>query len=281
MPGAPRLNSVARMDYQHLEIEKDARVATLWLNRPDKLNAMSQDIWDDIPAAVDELDADDEVRVIILAGRGEAFTVGIDVDLLASLNPSGPSPAAGNLELYRTIKRLQRTVSAFADTAKPVIAAVHGYCLGGGANLISACDIRLASADAVFSIRETKMGLVADIGALQRLPAIVGNGVTAEMAMTGADYTATWAVERGLVSQVFDDHEALMKGARDLADQIAANSPLVTQGIKRIIQANDGRTIDQALDYMAQWNSSFLVSNDLMEAMNAFMEKRDPDYTGT
>lgn len=269
------------MVYQHLEIERDGHVATLWLNRPDKLNAMSEDIWVDIPDAVEALDADSEVRVIVLAGRGAAFTVGIDVNLLAGFNPAAESPAVGNFELYQTVKRLQRTVSCFADTAKPVVAAVHGYCLGGGVNLISACDVRVASTDAIFSIRETKMGLVADIGALQRLPAIVGNGVTAEMAMTGADYPASWALERGLVSQVFDTPEAMQAGAMDLAHQIAANSPLVTQGIKRIIQANDGRTIDQALDYMAQWNSSFLVSNDLMEAMNAFMEKRDPDYTGT
>jgi enoyl-CoA hydratase len=269
------------MAFEHLEIERDGRVATLWLNRPDKLNAMSADIWVDIPRAIEDLDADDDVRVIILAGRGDSFTVGIDVNYLAALNTSGPSPAAGNRELYQTIKRLQKTVSCLADTAKPVIAAIHGYCLGGGANLISACDIRMASADAIFSIRETKMGLVADIGALQRLPAIVGNGVTAEMAMTGADFTASWALDKGLVSEVYEDRAALMSGTRELARDIAANSPLVTQGIKRILQANDGRTVDQALDYMAQWNSSFLVSNDLMEAMSAFVEKRDPEFTGT
>lgn len=269
------------MTYEHLEIEKSGHVATLWLNRPEKLNALSEDMWADIPAAVRELDKDDNVRALIVAGRGNAFTVGIDVNMLARIQPTGDSPAAGNLELYRTIKRLQETVNCFADTAKPVIAAVHGYCLGAGANVISACDIRVASNDAVFSIRETKMGLVADIGALQRLPAIVGNGVTAEMAMTGGDYPAEWALQRGLVSEVYDDVDSLLTGARDLAGEIASNSPLVTQGIKRILQANDGRTIDQALDYMAQWNSSFLVSNDLMEALNAFMEKRHPDYTGT
>jgi enoyl-CoA hydratase len=109
----------------------------------------------------------------------------------------------------------------------------------------------------------------------------VGNGVTSEMAMTGADYQADWALEKGLVSRVFDDRDGLFEGAAELAAQIAANSPLVTQGIKRIIQANDGRTVDQALDYMAQWNSSFLISNDLREAMNAYVEKRDPDFTGT
>ena len=162
-----------------------------------------------------------------------------------------------------------------------MIAAIHGYCLGAGANLISACDMRFASADATFSIRETKMGLVADIGALQRLPAIVGDGVTAEMAMTGADYPADWALKRGLVSRVFDDPEKLMMGVGEIAGEMASNSPLVTQGIKRILQANDGRTMDQALDYMAQWNSSFLISNDLLEAITAFTEKRKPDFTGT
>jgi enoyl-CoA hydratase len=278
---APTRRYPAAMEFEHLEIERDGYVATLWLNRPDKLNALSEDMWRDIPEAVAELDDDATVRVIVLAGRGKAFTVGIDLNLLTSLQPSGPSPAAGNRQLYTEIKRLQTTVSCLAETAKPVIAAIHGFCLGAGANLISACDIRLAASDATISIRETRMGLVADIGALQRLPGIVGSGVTAEMAMTGADYPASWVLDRGLVSRVYDDQDALMAGAREVAAEIAANSPLVTQGIKRILQANDGRTIDQALDYMAQWNASFLVSNDLMEAMNAFLEKRDPDFSGT
>jgi len=269
------------MGYEHLEIERAGHVGTLYLNRPEKLNALSEDLWADLPAAVAELDADDAIRVVVLAGRGKAFSVGIDLALLATLRPDGASPAVANRALYETIKRLQRTVSSLADTAKPVIAAVHGFCLGAGTNLISACDVRIASQDAVFSIRETRMGLVADIGALQRLPAIVGAGVTAEMALTGDDYPAGWALARGLISEVFADQEALMIGASVLAERIASNSPLVTQGVKRILQANEGRTMEQALDYMAQWNSSFLISNDLMEAMSSFVEKRDPDFTGT
>jgi len=125
------------------------------------------------------------------------------------------------------------------------------------------------------------MGLVADVGALQRLPAIVGNGVTLEMALTGADYPASWALEKGLVTRVFPDRETMIEGAMELGSSIASNSPLVTQGVKRIVQANDGRTIDQALDYMAQWNAARLLSNDLEEAMKAFIEKRDPTYDGT
>jgi enoyl-CoA hydratase len=269
------------MAYQHIEVERHGHIGSIWLNRPDKLNALSADMWDDIPSAVTELDEDDAVRVIILAGRGRSFTVGIDVGLLTSLRPRGHSPATANMELYNTIKRLQHTVNSLAETPKPVVAAIHGHCLGAGANLISACDLRLAASDALFSIRETRMGLVADIGALQRLPAIVGNGVTSEMALTGADYPADWALDNGLVSRVFPDHESLLNGAMDLASQIAANSPLVTRGVKRALQANDGRTVSQALEYIAQWNAAFFISNDLMEALGAFNEKRDPDFTGT
>lgn len=269
------------MGYEHIEVERHGHIGTIWLNRPDKLNALSADMWDDIPSAVDELDEDDAIRVIVVAGRGRSFSVGIDVGLLASFRPDGPSPATANMELHDTIQRLQGTVNSLAETAKPVVAAIHGHCLGAGANLISACDIRLAAADAVFSIRETRMGLVADIGVLQRLPGIVGNGVTAEMALTGADYPADWALDNGLVSRVFPDQETLIEGVMDLASQIAANSPLVTQGVKRALQANDGRTVSQALEYMAQWNAAFLISNDLMEALGAFAEKRDADFTGT
>lgn len=268
------------MSYEHIEVETDGHVGTIWLNRPDKLNAMSIDMWDDLPDAVTDLDGDDGIRVIVLAGRGRSFTVGIDVGLLASIQPSGNSPAANSKEVYATIRRLQGTISCLADTAKPVIAAIHGHCLGAGANLISAADIRIASSDASFSIRETKMGLVADIGALQRLPSIVGDAVTAEMALTGDDYPAEWALARGLVSEIFEDRETLMSGAYDLASRIAVNSPLVTQGVKRVLQANDGRSLDQRLDYMAMWNAAYLVSNDLGEAMASFVEKRDPNYRG-
>lgn len=268
------------MGYQHIEIDQDGHVATLWLNRPEKLNAMSADIWADIPAAMESLDADDSVRVVIVAGRGEAFTVGIDLNMLASLKPSGSSAAEENMQVYEKVKELQNTATAFAISPKPVIAAVHGYWLGGGMDLITACDIRLASRDAIFSVRETRMGLVADTGVLQRLPAIVGPGHTAELAFTGEDIDAARAKEIGLVNDVFDDPETLLDAAKTLAGEIAGMSPLVTKGVKKVLAANNGRTVDEALDFVAQWNASFLFSNDLMEAMNAFVEKRDPDFKG-
>ncbi len=268
------------MGYQHIEIEVDNSVATLWLNRPEKLNAMSEDIWSDIPEAMATIEDDAGIRAVILAGRGEAFTVGIDVSMLASLSPQGASQAVANKNLYKTIKRLQRTASVFAESLKPTIAAVHGYCLGAGMDLITACDIRLASSDAVFSIRETRMGLVADIGTLQRLPEIVGAGHTAEMAFTGADIDARRAEEIGLINHVLDSRASLQERAKTLAEQIAANSPLVVDGAKQVLAANRGRTVEQALDFVAQWNASYLLSNDLMEATAAFVEKRPPDFRG-
>lgn len=270
------------MGYMHLDVARADGVATVWLNRPEKLNALSEDMWADLPSAIGELDDDEDVRVIVLAGRGPSFTVGIDLGMLASLQPSTETSAARvNLDLYRQIKRLQQTAGCLADTAKPVIASIHGHCLGAGMDLITACDIRLATVDSVFSVRETRMGLVADIGTLQRLPSIVGSGVTTEMALTGADYSADWALAKGLVTSIHDGVESLQTATAELAQQIASNSPLVTHGVKRVLQANDGRTLDQALDYVAQWNSSFLLSDDLMEAMSAFMDKREPDFRGT
>lgn len=285
MPSGERATTLRRrlraMGYDHVEIDATDGVGWLWLNRPDKLNAMSEDMWADIPAAMAELDADESVRVIVVAGRGKAFTVGIDLMMLGSLQVDARSEAEKRAKLYGEIKRLQKTMSAFADAAKPTIAAVHGYCLGAGIDLITACDIRIASSDATFSVRETKMGLVADVGTMQRLPRIIGPGHVAELVFTGRDIDAAEAGRIGLVNRVYEDAQALMAAAHEMAEEIAANSPLVVQGAKQVLAAEADMSIQAALDHMALWNSAFLWSNDLNEAMMAFMERRPPDYTGT
>ena len=178
------------------------------------------------------------------------------------------------------VLRLQDAITAVARCPKPVIAAVHGYCIGGGVDLIAACDIRLASADAVFSVREAKMAIVADLGSLQRLPAIVGPGHLAELAYTGKDITAERAKEIGLVNDVAADADGVLKSARAMAAEIASNSPLAVQGTKAVLAANEGRTVAEGLDYVATWNAGMLASDDLTEAVTAFMEKRTPKFTG-
>ena len=184
------------------------------------------------------------------------------------------------MRLYREIRRLQGSISAVAACRKPVIAAVHGYCLGGGIDLITACDVRLASADAVFSVRETKIAIVADVGTLQRLPRIIGSGHVAELVYTGKDIDAERACQMGLVNAVHADRESAVAAALDMAAEMAANSPTAVQGAKEVLRACADMTVDEGLDHVALWNSAFVFSDDVTEAMTAFLEKRPPHFTG-
>lgn len=266
-----------------LEVERRDHVAIVWLDRPDKLNAMAPEFWDDFPAIIEALGADPEVRVVVIAGRGRAFTVGLDLATFGPelANPEAAAAVADRMALYRRIKRMQHTFSSLAACPQPVIAAVHGYCLGGGVDLITACDIRLCTADAVFSVRETKLAMVADVGTLQRLPRIIDPGAVAELVYTGRDFTAAEALEMGLVRRILPDRDAVVKEALAVAEEIAANSPLAVQGAKAILRAADGKTVEEQLDYMALWNAAFISSNDFAEAALAFLQKRDPDFTGS
>ena len=263
-----------------IQTEISGHVGRVILNRPEKLNAFAEAMWQGFPGAVAELGANPEVRVIVISGRGPAFTVGIDLEMLSGLAPQGRSDVDSRRLLMTRIKELQKTFSSLADCPKPVIAAIHGYCLGAGIDLITACDIRWASADASFSVRETRMGLVADVGTMQRLPKIVNPGHLAELIYSGRDVDALEAFAMGLVTRVFDTKEELETEVMQLAEEISANSPLVVEGAKAVLAAGEGRSITEALDYMALWNAAFLVSEDLGEAMAAHLEKRAPRFEG-
>ncbi len=283
------MEETARFESPVLTIEPDGEVATLWLDRPEARNAMGVDLWRDLPRAMAVLAGDAAVRAVVIAGRGPHFSVGLDLKTMGGLLAGGgdtsdggssASSAARARGARTEVLRLQDAITAVARCPKPVIAAVHGYCIGGGVDLIAACDIRLASADAVFSVREAKMAIVADLGSLQRLPAIIGAGHVAELALTGKDISAERAKEIGLVNDVAADTDGVHKAARSLAAEIAANSPIAVQGTKAVLAANEGRTVAEGLDYVATWNAGMLASEDLVEAVTAFMEKRPPKFTG-
>jgi len=275
-----------------LSIEQDEWVATVWLDRPEARNAMGVDLWRDLPVAMEAVSRDQRVRAVVIAAKGPHFSVGLDLKAMGNLLAGGgssaeadgaaapPSMAARARGARSEVLRLQDSITAVARCPKPVIAAVHGYCIGGGVDLIAACDIRLASADAVFSVREAKMAIVADLGSLQRLPSIISAGHLAELAFTAKDISAERAKEIGLVNDVAADVEGVLKAARALAAEIAANSPVAVQGTKAVLAANEGRTVAEGLDYVATWNAGMLASDDLVEAVTAFMEKRTPRFTG-
>ncbi len=266
--------------YEFFAIDRDEHIATLWLAKPERRNAMGPAFWDELPRVMDELAADDTVRVIVVAGRGPHFTVGLDLKSMGGQIAEGGGGVAGRRRLLDMILRLQGSITSVARCAKPVVAAIHGYCLGGGIDLITACDIRLAAADAVFSVRETRMAMVADVGTLQRLPAIVGKGNAAELALTGDDITAEQAHAIGLVSHVYPGQTETLAAAHALAARIAANSPLAVTGTKRVLAYCEDKSVEDGLDYVATWNAAFLASEDLGEAVAAFLEKRAPTFRG-
>lgn len=264
-----------------LTIERDGDVAVLWLDAPERRNAMGPAFWEDLPEAMRELGDDSGVRAVVMAGRGPAFSVGLDLKAMGPQFAEAGGGSAARTTMYGDIRRLQRAISTVADCPKPVIAAVHGWCLGGAVDLVTACDVRLAAADAVFSVRETKVAIIADVGTLQRLPRLIPAGHVAELVFTGKDVDASRAREIGLVNDVYEDAEATVAAARAMAVEIAANSPIAVQGSKAVLRASGEMSLEQGLDYVAVWNSAFLVSDDLREAMTAFMERRPPRFTGT
>lgn len=265
-----------------LTVQTDGPVATVTLTGPGRGNRMGPEMWQEIPEVFARIDTDASIRAVVLRGSGQHFTYGLDLVAMAPelgvLLEGGL--AADRLALLALIERMQRTTRAVADCRKPVIAAVHGCCIGGGMDLVSAADTRMCSADARFSVREVKLAIVADVGSLQWLPHLIGQGWTRRLALTGEDIDAATAIRIGLVEEVLPDPDALFAAAARLAAQIADNPPLVVQGVKRVLSYGMGRPPEESFRQVALYNAATLPSEDLREAVAAFMERRGPVFKG-
>jgi len=275
--------STSAKSYESVTIERTDTVAEVVLTGPGKGNAMGPAFFRELPEVFTELDRDDAVRAVVLRGKGGVFTYGLDLKAVApTLMPllSAENLAKERTQLLRLIGEWQRAADLVERCTKPVIAAIAGPCIGGGIDIAAACDVRLCSRDARFSVREVKVAIVADLGSLQRLPRIIGHGHTRELAFTGKDIDAERALRIGLVNDVYDDEVALLAAARAMASEIAENPPLVVQGVKQVLSYGEERRILDGERYAAVWNAAFLASRDLAEAMAAFMEKRPPRFTG-
>ncbi|ANW62363.1 MULTISPECIES: crotonase/enoyl-CoA hydratase family protein [Mycolicibacterium] len=269
--------------YESLSVDITDHVAQVTLLGPGKGNAMGPAFWNELPVVFRALDADPQVRAIVLTGSGRNFSYGLD--LAAMGDTLGPMMADGALarpraDFHARLKTMQDSITAVADCRTPTIASVHGWCIGGGVDLISAVDIRYASADAKFSVREVKLAIVADVGSLARLPRILSDGHLRELALTGKDITAARAEKIGLVNDVYDDADAALAAARATAAEIAGNPPLVVQGIKDVLDEQRTADVAASLRYVAAWNSAFLPSKDLTEGISAMFAKRPPEFTG-
>ncbi len=267
------MNEIARF-----KVDTDKHVAWLTLNRPEKLNTMGIGFFSELSEHMEKFDRDPSIRAVIVKAEGRCFSAGTDLEAAESVLSGN---AADQREGTRmAIMALQAAFSRIEQCRKPVIAAIHRHCIGGGIDLISACDIRIATRDAVFSIRETRMGIIADLGTLQRLPYIIGHGWFRELALTGRDFTADEALQMGLITRVCEDRESLYTDAEKIASQIAQCPPLTVQGTKEVILHSRDYGIQAGLQYVAQKNAAALPSEDVQEAVTAFMEKRKPKFKG-
>ncbi len=266
--------------FSTLTLSLDGHIADIHLNRPDRSNAMSEAMWQEIRQAFDWVDATPEVRVAILGGAGRNFCAGIDLAMLGGIRQriAHQDAARSREALRRLILDLQDCLSSIERNRKPVLAAIHGACVGGALDLVTCCDMRYAAADAVFSIKEIDIGMVADVGTLQRLPRLIGQGMARELAYTGRPVAAEEAARLGLVNACFGSPAELAAGVRQIARTIAAKSPLAVRGTKAVLNYSRDHTVAEGLDHVAGWNAAMLLSADLDEALAAGKEKRAPRF---
>jgi len=264
------------MQWQTFDVELQGKVALVRFNRADKANALNQTMWQELQSVMEWADAEPTVRAVVLAGQGRHFCSGIDLSMLMGIQGAIADECEGRQreKLRRLILQLQDNVSSLERCRKPVVAAIHGACLGGGLDIALAADFRFAAADAVFGVREVDIGMVADVGTLQRLPGVVGQGMAREMALTGRDVGAEEALAIRLVNRILPDADSVLAAALETAQLMAGKSPLAVRGSKEMLNYGRDHNVADSLNQVATWNAAMLLSEDIQKAGMAVMTKQ-------
>jgi len=265
------------MSYTCFDVEITGKVAHVRLSRPDELNTMTPAFWRELPEIVTRISEDASARVVVISSTGKHFSAGMDLSVFLGdgLVADDAEPGRRNARLRSNAKVLQWSFTALEKARVPVLAAVQGGVIGGAVDLVTACDMRYASADAFFCVQEINIGMTADVGTLQRLGTLVPEGFAREMAYTGRRVPAARAYEVGLVSEVYTDHESLVAGVLDTAAEIASKSPLAVWGTKVAMNYARDHSVDDSLEQIATWQSGMFQPADMAEAFAAKSEKRD------
>ncbi|HJV07830.1 MAG TPA: crotonase/enoyl-CoA hydratase family protein [Chromobacteriaceae bacterium] len=268
------------MNLTTLTCEQQNSIALIRFNRPDKANALNAAMWQELQQAMEWADLEPSVRAVVLAGQGKHFCAGIDLAMLMEVQSSirETCEARKRENLRRLILALQTSVSSLEQCRKPVIAAIHGSCLGGGLDIALAADFRYAAANSVLGVREIDVGMVADVGSLQRLGRICGEGRAREWVLTGRDIGAHEAWQGGLVNSLYDDADSTLQAALTTAQLIASKSPLAIRGSKEILNYSRDHSVADSLNYVATWNAAMLLSEDLQKAGMALMSKQTAEF---
>ncbi len=266
--------------YSSLQLEISEHIAQLTLNRPEAYNSMNRAFWQEFPQALRDLARAEDVRVLVIASTGKHFSAGMDLDVFSQPDPRMFSGEPGRRAEFmrRLVLELQDCFTALENLRMPVLAAVQGGCIGGAFDLVCACDSRYCSTDAYFCIKETQLGITADLGTLQRLPTLISPGLARELAYTARHLSAAEAQTSGLVNQVFADTDSLLAGVLHIAQQIAAHSPLAVAGSKTLMNYARDHSVADSLAYTAAWQAGMFQPADIMEGFAAKMQKRAPAY---
>ena len=245
------------MAYETMCLKIEDGIAHVELTRGSEFNTMNKAFWPEMVKIFGEIENDPLARVVVLSGQGRHFTSGLDLnDFTAGLTATEGEPARSAEALRRTILNMQETMSVLDRCRLPVLAAIQGACIGGGIDLISACDIRYCTEDAFFCVQETNIGMTADVGTLQRLPHMLPYGILRELTYTGRRMMASEAREWGLVNKIYSDKTALLHGVKEIAQEIASKSPLTTVGNKEMLNYARDHSIQDGLNYVATWNAA-------------------------
>ncbi len=266
------------MPYETLTLAVEDHVAHVRLNRPQALNTMILPFWHDMVAVFDAIDHDASVRAVVISSSGRHFSAGLDLGVMQSFADSEGDAGRRGERLRRSVLDMQESFSVIDRCRVPVIAAVQGACIGGGVDLVSACDIRLCSADAYFRIQEINIGITADVGTLQRLPHLIPAGLVRELAYTGRPLAAEEALSVGLVNAVHDDAEALLAAAMEMAAEIAAKSPLAIAGTKEMLNYARDHSIADGLNHIATWQAAMIQTDDVARQMKANVAKTQAEF---
>jgi enoyl-CoA hydratase len=277
------IKGVCAMSYECFDVSIKEDIAHIVLNRPEKRNNMNGAFWDELPAIIRDIDENARARVIVISSTGPHFCGGLDVSMFASGVVTDESTDVARrrqkgANFLNTVSIMQDSFSALEACRLPVLAAIQGGCIGGGVDLVTACDMRYATRDAFVTIYETKIGMTADVGTFPRIVKLIPEGLVREMAYTGRRVSAEEARDMGLVNRVYDTHEDMLAGVMEIAREIAANAPLAVHGCKRAITYARDHSTQEGLEWIGMWNASMLQNDEIMEAMTARHESRPAEF---
>lgn len=268
------------MEFSCFNVDINNHIAHVQFSRPEQMNSMSKAFWKELPECIQAIDAAGEARVIVISSTGKHFSAGMDLgvfsDTKAVSMTGDPIRMAENLR--RVVLQLQKSLSSLEEARIPVLSAIHGGCIGGALDLVCATDSRYCSSDAYFTIKETQLGMTADVGTLQRLPKLMPQGVVRELAYTGRKFTAQEAKNLGFVNEVYDNQEAMLEGVMAIAAQIAANAPIAVVGCKEMLNYSRDHSVEDSLKYMATWQGGMFRPNDMIKTFAAKAQRQTPEF---